>query len=437
MTGATQILEADWTWTGREFESGVRVSIDGEGRITSLDRGPADPAPTLRLRNRALLPGMVSAHSHAFQRGLRGKGQSFPADTGSFWSWREAMYELVGDLDEASFRRWTRRTFDEMLAAGVTSVGEFHYFHHLGSNRDYRLDQVVLEEAAASGIRIVLIETFYKHGGAGKRLAPAQRRFATESVEEVCRQREALERGKDSELQSIALAAHSLRAATPEEAADLYAEARRLGCAFHIHLEEQPNEIEEIRNAFGKPPLALLLEHLDEAQHLTAIHCTQSTPADLELLESMGGRVCLCPTTEADLGDGVPQLGGILTGAQTPALGTDSNVRISLGEEMRWLEWAHRLESGARGLVKDPAGNTPRRLFELATVAGAEALGLDVGEIRTGAPADLVQLDLTHPALDGWTADSLLGAFIFGGADEAILATAVGGRWREHRAPRT
>ena len=237
----------------------------------------------------------------------------------------------------------------------------------------------------------------------------------------------------DPATQSTGLAAHSLRAARPEEAGELYAEARRLGLPFHIHLEEQEAEIEEVRSAYGDGPLKLLVERLDGAEGLTAIHCTHSTTADLESLARAGGRVCLCPTTEGDLGDGLPELAAILDRGPLPALGTDSNLRVSLSEEMRWLEWGQRLLSRRRGVVTDAGGDSARRLFELATSGGARSLGLEVGAIRAGVPADLVQLDLDHPSLAGCGPDELLASFVFGGADEAIVATSVGGHWREHR----
>ncbi|MEP7325233.1 MAG: amidohydrolase family protein, partial [Gemmatimonadota bacterium] len=171
------ILEADRTWTGQQFESGIQIELDAAGRIARVGR--LGLKPTTRLTGQALLPGMVNVHSHAFQRGLRGRGDRFPAGMGNFWSWREAMYRLVEELDPEPFKRISVQAFREMLAAGVTTVGEFHYFHHTRGTTDYAFDRLILEAAAEAGIRIKLLLTYYRTGGIGQPLAGGQLRFAT------------------------------------------------------------------------------------------------------------------------------------------------------------------------------------------------------------------------------------------------------------------
>src|SRR5262245_11930716 len=174
------VLEADLTWTGERFESGVRVAIGPDGRITGV--GALKDAVGERLKGQALLPGFVNAHSHAFQRGLRGRGERFPAGSGSFWTWREAMYGLVGSLDADAFESLCLRTFREMRRAGITTVGEFHYFHHGPEETGWAFDERVLAAASAAGIRIALLEVYYKTGAIGQPLEGAQRRFATPST---------------------------------------------------------------------------------------------------------------------------------------------------------------------------------------------------------------------------------------------------------------
>ncbi len=448
-----EVLQADWSWTGRRFEQDVQIQVGNDGSIRAV--GALGLTPDRRLPGSALLPGMVNAHSHAFQRGLRGHGETYTVSrataSADFWSWRRAMYGLVEDLDATAFRALTTKAFAEMRRAGITTVGEFHYFHH-ARNADFALDELVLDAAREAGIRLVLLEAFYKSGGAERPLEGAQRRFSTPSIEGYWRQMDRLATALDPSLQSLGSVAHSFRAATPEEISALYREARRRRLVFHLHTEEQPREIEETVAAYGMGPLALLCSRLDSLCGLTAVHCTHSSSTDLARFASRGGAVCICPTTEANLGDGIPDLPAMLGVGAPLCLGTDSNLRISMTEEMRWLEHAQRLRLGKRGVAvrsetdseSDPktraktgaeldSAAVARTLFEAATEGGAASLGLEVGRIAPGRPADFLELDLGHPQLDGWTPDTLLASFIFGGADEAIRSTSVGGHWREHR----
>jgi formimidoylglutamate deiminase len=427
-----QILEADLTWTGAAFESGVQVRVDDEGRIALVGR--LDQRPTLRLRDRALLPGFVNAHSHAFQRGLRGRGETFPRGSGSFWTWREAMYELVEGLDAQAFYRWSLQAFREMRAAGITSVGEFHYLHHSpGVESDFALDELVLKAAARAGVRLVLLQAYYASGGIGRPLTGAQLRFRVPSPAAYWERIERLAEALQPRTQSLGAVAHSVRAAPPDEIAALYAESRRRGLPFHIHVAEHPQEVDECRAAYGLPPLVLLLERLGSAQAVTAVHCTHSEPEEIERFFAGGGRLCVCPLTEASLGDGLPTLGAGAAARGLLCLGTDSNSRISPAEEMRWLEYGQRLRARERGVLRDGAGRVAPALLRAATLGGAGALGLDAGAIAPGAWADLVAVDLNAPALAGWDAATLVEALVFGAGDEVVAATCVGGDWMEHR----
>ncbi|MBV8199007.1 MAG: formimidoylglutamate deiminase [Acidobacteria bacterium] len=431
-----QIVEADWTWTGDGFASGVQVRVGGDGRIAEVGR--LGLAATLRLHRQALLPGMVSAHSHAFQRALRGRGERFPAGTGSFWSWREAMYELAAGLDAGGFERLCVQSFREMRAAGITAVGEFHYFHHQRtaadtaadiSPLDYGFDPLVLRAAAAAGIRIVLLNTYYRTGGFDQPATGAQRRFESPSPEVFWEQMDRLDRSLAGPTQTLGAAVHSLRAAPPEELAAIFQEARRRGLAVHLHLEEQRKEIADCLAYYGRRPMQLALAALPAADGLTAVHCTHTAPEDLERFLEAGGTLCVCPLTEANLGDGLADLTIAHRRGDRISLGTDSNARISLLEEMRWLEYGQRLRAESRGLLRDAAGAVAPNLLRAATVGGARALGLPCGEVAAGCWADLVAVDLDHPALAGWEPETLLETLIFGAGDEAIVATAVGGEW--------
>ncbi len=423
-----QILEADWTWTRDGFQKGVRVAVDSGGRITSV--GPDLPSPTRRLTNQALLPGFVNAHSHAFQRGLRGKGERFPGQAGSFWSWREQMYKLVAGLDAEAFFDLNLQAFSEMLDGGITTVGEFHYFHHDGSGKGFHYDQIVLEAARQAGIRIVLLNAYYGTGGIDQPLKGGQTRFRTESPAQYWGQFDRLA-GSLSSHQSLGAVVHSVRAAPLGEIVEIRGEADRRALPFHIHVEEQRQEIEDCKQRYGLNPLALLLDRVGIGDRFTAIHCTHSSTADLKALSSAGGKVCICPLTEANLGDGIADVPAIDASQGRLCLGTDSNSRICFLEEIRWLEYVQRLRIERRGVLKDDAGWIARRLLDTATVGGAESLGVEAGEIRVGLAADFVSVDLGTPSLRGSGPATLLDAFVFGCGNQAIRSVCVGGRWRD------
>jgi len=423
-----RIIEADWTWIEGRFAAGIQLEVTTEGRIERC--GALGLEADLRLAERALLPGFVNAHSHAFQRGLRGRGERFPAGRGSFWTWREAMYDLVDKLDGDLLYKLCRSAFDEMRTAGITSVGEFHYLHHEDSAaRDFAFDEVVLRAASDSGLRIVLLEAYYRTGGIGQPLAGGQLRFEVPDPETYWAQVERLEAVVDAPRQTLGAVAHSIRAADPGEVAELHAEARRRGMVFHMHLEEQRQEVEASRQAYGRSPVELLVDRLDPGKEFTAVHCTHTTSAQLTSWFERGAGVCICPLTEANLADGIADLENLGAGASL-SLGTDSNARISMLEEMRWLEYAQRLAREERGVLTGNEGQCAARLLASATEHGATALGLQAGRIAPGLLADFVVLDLEAPSLAGWTPDTLAAALVFGAGDSVVAGTCVGGSWQ-------
>ncbi|MEC9373812.1 MAG: amidohydrolase family protein, partial [Planctomycetota bacterium] len=319
-----QVIEADVTWLGDRFERGVKVEVDGRGKIARVSK---DGKATRRLEGRALLPGFVSAHSHAFQRGLRGLGEQFPKGAGSFWTWREAMYELVEGLTPERAYSLSKRCFEEMRATGFTCVGEFHYIRHAGEGIDFELDEAVARAAKDAGIRMRLLHTFYARGGFGQELAGGQRRFDTPDVETYWERMDALEKVIDPATQSLGAVAHSVRAAEMEDVAALHAEARRRGMVFHMHVEEQRKEIEACEKATGKRPMELLLERLEIGNEFTAVHCTHTSAAAMKKFGAAGANVCLCPMTEGNLGDGVADWASIDASGAGVCIGTDSNLR--------------------------------------------------------------------------------------------------------------
>ena len=368
----SRALEAELTWTGAAFEPQVQIAVGDDGRIEAVGRlGRADAE---RLSGVALLPGFVDAHSHAFQRGLRGSGESFPAGAGSFWTWRQAMYQLVESLDRATLRRISARAFAEMRDAGITTVGEFHYVHHEREG-DFALDDAILEAAAEAGIRMVLLYCFYATGAPGRPLEGGQRQFATPSVDEFWRRVDRLADRLDPSTQTLGVAPHSIRAASPEHIRLIHREAVNRRMPVHLHVEEQRREIEESVAAYGRTPMAVILDAVEEGS-FTAVHCTHTSDEDMARFLAAGGTVCLCPLTEGNLGDGIPRLGRPHATGGRLAIGTDSNNRLSMLEEMRWLEYGQRLGGEMRGGLPDAAGEVAPTLLAAATIGGARALSL-------------------------------------------------------------
>ena len=421
----SQIIEADLVWTGTSFERDVRIAVNEDGVIASV--GKVDGATTRRLERKALLPGFVNAHSHAFQRGLRGLGETFPKGEGSFWTWREAMYDLVERIDAETIYELSKQAFSEMLACGITTVGEFHYLHHDQSKAGYTFDEVVLKAAADAGIRIALLNVFYKTGGIRKPLGRGQDRFATPSLEAYWDQMDMLAELIDPATQSLGVVAHSIRAVPLDDLVALHEEACKRGMVFHMHVEEQPQEIEVCIEVYHKPPMALLNERLEISPFFTAVHCTHTADKDMDEFLASGGNVCICPLTEANLGDGLANVPRLLRNDGRICLGTDSNSRLCFTEEMRLLEYGQRLRLQKRGVCVDGQGNAGTKLLEMATSNGARSLGLKVGKIAKGHHADFATIDLDAAALKGWTETTLLDTLILGTGNEAIAETCVGG----------
>ncbi|RLN58599.1 hypothetical protein BBJ28_00009102 [Nothophytophthora sp. Chile5] len=316
--GAAYVLAPELTWTGERFERDVRVHVGGDGLIRAVTHAGGDAGVDVvvhSLPGRALLPGMVNAHSHAFQRGLRGLGETYPKDaTGesSFWTWREEMYKLVGGMSETQIYDLTRQCFSEMRDAGITSVGEFHYFHHgrPGEGKDgeqFAYDETVLRAAKDVGIRIVLLNAYYEHGGFQRApMSESQKRFKVDSHDMYWTQMDALQaKLAATPTQSVGVVAHSMRAVEVPDIVKLHEESVRRGLVFHIHLEEQTKEVEDCKAAHdGETPMALLLKNLKIDEKFTAVHCTWTKADELKQFVDKKGNVCICPLTEGEIKEG-------------------------------------------------------------------------------------------------------------------------------------
>ncbi len=388
-------------WLGGErAEAGVVVEVE-DGRITAVRAGaPAPPAGSTRLDG-LTIPGLANAHSHAFQRALRGRTHG---GSGSFWTWREQMYGLADRLDPDSYRSLARATFAEMALAGVTSVGEFHYLHHGPGGARYEdpneMGRAVIEAAAGAGIRMTLLDACYLHGGIGEPPSPSQLRFSDGDADAWAERVDALE---DGELVRVGAAIHSVRAVDPESAAIVAAWARERGRPLHAHVSEQPAENDACLEAYGRTPTGVLHDAGALDAEFTAVHVTHPHDDDLSLLA--GSSVCACPTTERDLADGI---GPMRRMSARLVLGTDSHAMIDLFEEARAVELDERLATGERGLHSAAA------LLRAATEDGHACLGWpDAGRIAPGARADLVTVGLDGVRMAGTSPEHALEALVF------------------------
>jgi formimidoylglutamate deiminase len=418
------VLAPDLVYTDGAFHGDRALAYSAEtGRIERI--GPIAEVSDVvtRLPGRALLPGFVNAHSHAFQRLIRGRTQwRVPgAAHADFWSWRSAMYHAVIDLEPEDVSAVSRFCFVEMLRAGYTAVGEFHYLHRDPRGDAYadasELARRVVAAAEDVGIRIRLLHVAYVTGGIGEPLLPEQRRFATPSLDGFMADVAALAAwSAQRPLVEIGVAPHSVRAVPADWLAPIHTFARDHDLPLHIHASEQPAEVSACAAAYARRPIELLAEHglLDE--RTTIVHGTHVTPREIALLAAAAA-VCACPTTERDLGDGFLAAEELRAAGVRIALGSDSQTIIDPLEEMRLLEYHERLRKLRRvvlaGDAHDGQGGVQVRietapvLLEMATRAGARSLRLDTGELVAGAGADFVAVDLTHPALEGWNAYTL------------------------------
>ena len=429
MTGVS--YRAPWALVGGELRQDVRFDVDPDGvltRITTIDQ--ATDAPLERSFGNALvLPGFVNAHSHAFQRGIRGQTHRRVPGENSFWSWRNAMYQAANTLDPEGLYRVTKAAFAEMLRAGITHVGEFHYVHHQPGGTPYddpnELSWRVVQAARDVGIRLTLLEVYYARAGAQQDPLPEQQRFCDGSVDAYLSRVDALRAaGVD-----VGITPHSVRAATADEIRTLVQYAATHDLVVHTHLSEQPRENEECRAEHGTTPAGVFEScgALDRPRRFTAVHATHLDDDDFTRLATQS--VCVCPTTEADLGDGIPDATRLARGGTSLSLGSDSNAVIDLIQEARLLEMDDRLASGGRSRFANDAGNLGPVLAAAATDGGALSLGHS-GGLAEGRPFDAVVIDLDHPFFDLVPAEHALDALFTAGTAAPIRQVVVGGHER-------
>jgi formimidoylglutamate deiminase len=391
-----------------------------DGRIERVLTGVARAADDER--HSIAVPGLANLHSHAFQRGLAGLTERRGNGGDSFWTWRELMYRFLERVGPEELEALAALAFAEMLEGGFTRVGEFHYLHHDRDGRPFadpgELAARLAAAAARTGIGLTLLPTLYAHGGFGG--APPgerQRRFLNDP-ERFARIVEASRRIVGALPGAcVGVAAHSLRAVTPPELAQVVALAR--GGVIHIHVAEQLREVDDCLAWSGRRPVQWLLENAPVDERWCLVHATHATASELQGVASRGAVVGLCPVTESSLGDGIFSAAAFLAGGGRFGLGTDSNIRIDAAEELRTLEYSQRLTQRARNvLAAGPGASTGRSLFDAALAGGFQALrgaGPEPAGLVAGASLDVVTLARDHPALIGRQADETLDSWIFAG----------------------
>lgn len=395
----------------------VRIAISA-GRIVAVSRG-AEPLAGDE-RHAIVVPAMPNLHSHAFQRAMAGLAETRGPGADSFWSWREVMYRFALKMTPDDVEAVAAQLYVEMLEAGFGRVGEFHYLHHGPDGGAYadpaEMAARIAAAASASGLGLTLLPVFYAHSGFGG-LPPGdgQRRFICD-IDLFARVLDGSRRtaaGLDGGI--VGAAPHSLRAVTPAELAavtDLASDG-----PIHIHAAEQVREVEDcVAWSGGERPVEWLLRHAGVDRRWCLIHATHMTASETAALAASGAVAGLCPVTEANLGDGTFPAPEFLAAGGRFGIGSDSNVLIGVGDELRQLEYSQRLDRRARNVLAAPGGSNGRALFDAALAGGARALGAPTGRIEPGADADLVSLDESHPTLAGKSGDAVLDAWIFAGA---------------------
>jgi formimidoylglutamate deiminase len=428
----------------RGWSRDVRIAVDEHGTIAEVrERSSAAGAEPLA---GPVLPGMANLHSHAFQRAMAGLAEVRGSFHDDFWSWRELMYRFVARLAPGQAQAIATHLYIEMLRHGYTAVAEFHYVHNDPAERPYaeRAEMLLRHLAAAreAGIAVTLLPSLYRWSGFGaKPLEPRQRRFAADAAAVLDMARAARAAAAGDPDVAVGVAPHSLRAADPESLAALVAGIRAEDprAPVHIHAAEQMKEVEDCLAWSGRRPVEWLLANMPADAHWCIVHATHMTAAEIESLASSGAVAGLCPSTEANLGDGVFPLTEYRDAGGRWGIGGDSHVSRDPAEELRLLEYAQRLRHRRRNIVvtaAQPAVGTT--LWLEAAAGGAQALGRAMGAIAPGRRADLVVLDAEAPDLAGRSGDAIANVFVFSGAQGLVRDVMVGGRWvvRRGRHPR-
>jgi formimidoylglutamate deiminase len=419
------LLPAGWA-------NNVRFEVSADGFLTKVqadsDRQGAE------LINGAVVPGMPNLHSHAFQRAMAGLAEVAGNPNDSFWTWRDLMYRLVGQISPQQLGVIARQLYIEMLKGGFTSVAEFHYVHQDTNGKPYadpaELALQVSQAASSVGIGMTLLPVLYTHSGFGG-LAPneGQRRFINSTHSYLDLQSRLKPIIESQPAQALGLCFHSLRAVTPQQISEVMAASDKQ-CPVHIHIAEQQKEVDDCLTWSGRRPLQWLYENVDVDERWCLVHATHAEADEVASMAKSRAVAGLCLTTEANLGDGIfPAVDYIAQGGRW-GIGSDSHVSLSVVEELRWLEYGQRLRDQRRNrLYRPDQPMVGRTLYDAALVGGAQAMGQPIGALEAGKRADWLVLDGNDPYLATASGDAILNRWLFAGGDRQIREVMVGGRW--------
>jgi formimidoylglutamate deiminase len=433
----TQSWLPDLIYTHGRFQSD-RALVCDNGKVVEIVE--ANKAPdAIRLKRRALLPGMVNAHSHAFQRIIRGRTEHRSQHTtDSFWTWREQMYGAANRLGPEEIYAASRMAFLEMALTGITAVGEFHYIHHSQDGSTYDdpnlLAREVIRAARDVGIRIALLRVAYARAGFETAPNPQQIRFIEASPDIYLKHLEQLLSAPELKdgMAWAGVAPHSVRAVPLDYLKTIISFAKTHDLPTHMHVAEQPAEVSACIQEYGRSPVALLDTEGLLSKRFTAVHAIHVTPKAIAAMAQAGAIVCACPTTERNLGDGVVPVNSYFDAGVRVSLGTDSQIQIDLLEDARELEYHLRLQKTARNVLA-PANDATnsalaRRLFDCATINGAESIGFEGGKLEAGRPADFFTVDLDDLSIAGCAVEDLLANIVFSLSRTAVRDVVVAGK---------
>ena len=449
-TLAPHLLWAPHAWVDGRWQDAVLLEIDARGCWRGITAGAKAPAVAQQLPG-PVLPGLVNSHSHAFQRAFAGLTERRAGDQDDFWSWRQQMYDLALRVTPDALRQIATRLYRELLRGGYTQVCEFHYLHHAPDGKPYTeahgglmaMSQALIDAAQDSGIGLTLLPVLYERAGFTQAaLRDEQRRFGTD-VDQVLALRDGVRAMAASRPQahiSAGVAIHSLRAARPESIAALARRVADDAGPVHIHIAEQTGEVDDCLAATGQRPVDWLCSGLGQgpAQAFTIdarwhlVHATHVNRAEIDAVAATGAGMVLCPSTEANLGDGLSDLPHWLNAGVPVSIGSDSHVTRDWREELRLAEYGQRLLHRQRNVLATPLrgeGATAARLFGRALSAGGAAAGFASWGLEVGARADLLVIDMADSSLHDIAPGHLLDALVFSSPVKPFAMTLVGGRW--------
>jgi formimidoylglutamate deiminase len=434
-TAAVYQFSAAHLWQDAQWRHDVTFGVDSAGRII------ASAGDSPEYLDGWVLPGMPNLHSHAFQRAMAGLAERRGPGDDSFWTWRETMYGFAERIDPDTLQAIATQLYVEMLKAGYTQVCEFHYLHHQPDGTPYAqpeaMSLALIEAAREAGIALTLLPVLYMSGGFdGRALSSRQRRFGHD-VERYLQLLANLRKHESHDVR-VGVALHSLRA-IPESAwrGVIEHEALKTG-PVHIHIAEQIGEVQDCLATRGARPVEWLFDHAPIDRRWCLVHATHLTEQETAQLAHSGAVAGLCPTTEANLGDGLFPLARYLNAGGTLGIGSDSHISVSPVEELRWLEYGQRLSTRHRNVAARHAGDSVgETLWRAALKGGAQAADLPIGALETGKRADFIVLNPEAPSLAARDSRSVMDSFLFAGNVSAVRHVMAGGKWAvrdfEHR----